>query len=301
MLGGVPLSAANYSALLNDLATSNTNTGVVFGAGLNTYDDSAVIARLTTLSGRTWTITDGGHTKPVITSATAINATVSTTLSYQITTTSANAPTSFGAAGLPAGLSINATTGLITGTTSASPAITTITISAINAGGTTNATLTLSVGESYAPVISSSTAATGIIFQPFTYTIVASGNPISYTAVGLPAGLVIDPWHGIIQGTPTTTGSSAITISATNLGGTGVATLSLIIKVPAASEGDGSTTGGSSTGGGGGGGCGIGGTAALLLGSLSLFSLRRPSQTRGLGDQHRGHRAQKLSRKASRL
>ena len=45
------------------------------------------------------------HRDPAITSSSSANGTVGSAFSYQITAT--NSPTSYGAAGLPAGLSVN--------------------------------------------------------------------------------------------------------------------------------------------------------------------------------------------------
>src|SRR6202041_3460770 len=79
---------------------------------------------------------------PVITSATTAGGTVGTAFSYQITAT--NSPTSYGATGLPAGLSVNTTSGLISGTPTAA-GTSTVTLSATNSTGTGNATLTLTI------------------------------------------------------------------------------------------------------------------------------------------------------------
>lgn len=76
---------------------------------------------------------------------------------YQIQAT--NSPTSYGASSLPAGLALNAATGVISGTLPAAVATYTIGLSATNAGGPATGTLTLSVIDKVPPVISSLTVA----------------------------------------------------------------------------------------------------------------------------------------------
>ena len=89
---------------------------------------------------------------PVISSALTASGTVGTAFSYQITAT--NNPTSFGASGLPAGLSVNTTTGLISGTPTA-PGMTNVTLTATGSSGTVTATLVLTINSAAPPVISS--------------------------------------------------------------------------------------------------------------------------------------------------
>ena len=85
---------------------------------------------------------------PVISSATIATATVGQLFIYTIIAN--NTPTSFNATGLPAGLTVNTATGVISGTpTTASTK--TITISASNIFGTENLSLTLTVN--LAPII----------------------------------------------------------------------------------------------------------------------------------------------------
>jgi TP901-1 family phage major tail protein len=80
---------------------------------------------------------------PTITSAATASGTAGQAFSYQITAT--GTPTSYAAAGLPAGLSINTTTGLISGTPSGS-GVSSISITATNGSGTSPTfTLTLTV------------------------------------------------------------------------------------------------------------------------------------------------------------
>ena len=81
-------------------------------------------------------------TSPVITSSTTATATHGTAFSYQITATPS--ATSYSAVGLPAGLSLNTATGLISGTPTTA-AISNVNIIATNAGGTGDAHVVLTV------------------------------------------------------------------------------------------------------------------------------------------------------------
>lgn len=64
-----------------------------------------------------------------------------------------------------------------------------------------------------------------------TATDLASGQSLTYSASGLPAGLSINSATGLISGTPTTTGTSSVTVKATDTtGATGTATFSWRIR-----------------------------------------------------------------------
>lgn len=86
----------------------------------------------------------GSVVAPAVTSPTNAIATIGTSFSYQIA--ASNSPTSFNAAGLPEGLSVSTSTGLIAGTPTAAGTFS-IAISASNAVGTGSATLTLIVSR----------------------------------------------------------------------------------------------------------------------------------------------------------
>ena len=178
---------------------------------------------------------------PVISSAATASGTVGTAFSYQIV--ASGSPTSYSATGLPAGLTVNAASGVISGTPT-SAATSTVTMNAANAGGSGAKVLTITVTAApvvvTAPVISSAATANGKVGTAFSYRIVASGTPTSYSATGLPAGLTVNATSGVISGTPTAVATSTVTLRATNAGGSG--TKSLIVTVTAATPATGNLT-----------------------------------------------------------
>ncbi|MGH8047114.1 MAG: beta strand repeat-containing protein, partial [Chthoniobacterales bacterium] len=123
---------------------------------------------------------------------------------------------------LPAGLSLNTSTGVISGTPS-TQGTTTVTIKATNANGTGSKQLQITIFPfTNPPVISSPSTAPATVGAAFSYQIVGSNSPTSYSVTGtLPTGLSLNTTTGLISGTPTTAGTYAVTIKATNVGGTG--------------------------------------------------------------------------------
>ena len=166
---------------------------------------------------------------PAITSATTASGTVGHTFSYRITAT--NNPTSYGVGGLPNGLSVNASTGVISGTPGVAGTFS-LSLNAYNATGKGSATLTLTVQPQATPVVTSPTTASAKVGVSFSYQITASGSPTSYGVGGLPGGLAVNATTGLIAGTPKTAGTYPLTLNAYNGAGKGSATLTLTITTP---------------------------------------------------------------------
>ena len=158
---------------------------------------------------------------PFITSVDTRTHEMGTAFSYQITASSPTAILSYNATNLPTGLTVNTTTGLISGTpTSASDnpvETTTVLLSATNAAGTGNQNLILTLQQR--PVITSSltplTFTRNIPISP--YTITASKSPLSFGAAPLPNGLNLSAESGTISGTPILTGGVSASATFLNL------------------------------------------------------------------------------------
>lgn len=157
--------------------------------------------------------------------------------SAQLQTSGGKAPLRFEAAGLPAGLSVDEDTGLITGTPSASvEASVAITVEG-QAGSVVEATLTLEI----VPAVRMVTAALADAYagQTYAHPLEAADGRAPYswsTTEGqpLPAGLVLDP-SGAIAGSASAAGSSTVGLAVTDsLGGRASRLLALtVLELPA--------------------------------------------------------------------
>jgi hypothetical protein len=103
----------------------------------------------------------------------------------------------------------------------------------IVANGIASDPISFTVGTSLSPTITSPLMSTATVGSVFGYPITATNSPTSFNATGLPAGLIVNNATGIISGTPMATGTSSITLSATNAAGTGIATLTLTVSAAA--------------------------------------------------------------------
>ena len=207
------------------------NTGSYLFISESSSDGETTTGQLVVITTGKGTLTPSSLL-PVITSGLSAETATGSSFIYQIT--ASNTPTSFNATNLPAGLSVNTATGVISGTPT-TEGFSEVTISATNASGTATATLELEVDYGIAaapPVITTSSLYSDAAGQFYDQLIEATNSPSSYAATGLPDGLSVNASTGEITGTPTTMGSYSVTLSATNSYGTGTAVVSLLITAP---------------------------------------------------------------------
>lgn len=219
------------SGLPAGLGVDNT-TGVISGTPTTAGTYSVLLAAGNASGDGTATLVITIHPQPApgITSSATASATVNVSFQYQIT--ASNSPTSFGATGLPPGMSVDGN-GLISGTPTAAGSYI-VALSASNAGGTGTANLALMVDpDPNVPVISGPFTATAAVGNSFLFLITASNNPLAYLASGLPEGLSLDPMTGVISGTPAASGTTPVLITASNASGTDTKTLTITVLAPA--------------------------------------------------------------------
>jgi DNA-binding beta-propeller fold protein YncE len=189
----------------------------------------------------------GSSPSPVVQPPSGLSYTTATAVYIKGTAITPNNPTSTGGAvtaysvspALPAGLSLSASTGIISGTPTAVTATASYTVTASNSAGSTTATLTITV-EDAAPAGLAYTTRTAV------YTVGTQITPNSPTSTGgavtaysvnpaLPAGLSLDDDTGIITGTPTAvTAKASYTITASNSTGSTTATLTITVNAAVA-------------------------------------------------------------------
>ncbi|RFC45617.1 MAG: Immunoglobulin domain-containing protein/Autotransporter-associated beta strand protein, partial [Verrucomicrobia bacterium] len=163
---------------------------------------------------------------PVLGSGLAATAVVGSAFRFQISAT--NQPTKYAATALPLGLSLNAATGLVSGTPIAAGSAA-VTVTAFNDGGSASAPLSLTVLPP-APLFANVSTALATAGVAFNYQILVSkGAVLRYSAQGLPTGLVLNEATGRISGTTVEIGAKDVLLSATNDSGTTTGYLTLTV------------------------------------------------------------------------
>ena len=167
-------------------------------------------------------VTNPGSNTVTVTNPGNQTGTVGTPVSVQIhATDSASGQTlTYSATGLPAGLSINSSTGLISGTptTAQTTSVTVTAKDTTNASGSAAFTWTINSATGNTVTVTNPGNQTGTVGTAVSVQIhatdSASGQTLTYSATGLPAGLSINSSTGLISGTPTTAQTTSVTVTA---------------------------------------------------------------------------------------
>ena len=218
-IGGIP---GTYGGYVNGVGT---NARFGYPAAIyktKTATPELSITELNNFVVRRGTLV-GATLLPTITSASTANGMVGANFTYTITASSPPI-TSYSASPLPPGLSINQTTGVISGN-STTVGTTNVNISATNANGTGGAVLTLYIAGP-PPQITSPLSATVTVGSVFTYQIIATNAPTTYNFNNIPPGNgSYSPASGLLNMTVVTPGIYNMLIAASNNGGTAQATV----------------------------------------------------------------------------
>jgi hypothetical protein len=171
-------------------------------------------------------VTNGSANTVTVTNPGGQTGTVGTAVSLQIQASdSASGQTlTYSATGLPAGLSIGSSTGLISGTPTTATVAASVTVKAVDTTGASgSAAFTWTVNSAGGNTVTvtnpgnqTSAVGTAVSLQIHA-TDSQTGQTLTYSAQGLPAGLSINSSTGLISGTPTTPVSNAsVKVTATD-------------------------------------------------------------------------------------
>lgn len=147
----------------------------------------------------------------------------------------------FAMTALPNGLTLNQTTGVLSGTPTTSTVGTTVTIQAVYNNSTSAASYTLVITPAIT-ALSTATLTVGTQNTAYTYdfkplaTVIApiTTANLTWAASGLPAGLSINASTGVLSGTPTgSTAGTTITITASYAGDFISRTYTVVVNAPA--------------------------------------------------------------------
>ena len=252
---GSPVPSITESGTLPSGMTFKDNgdgTGTISGTPASGSQGSyPVTLSATNSSGSTATlslaITVNAAAAPTITSGSVADFTLNQAGAVAIQTSGSPTPKITEAGTLPAGLTFTDNgngTALIQGTPTAAGTAT-LTITASN-GISPDATQTFTVVVGDAPAFTSADTATGSVGSPFSFTATAGGSPApSWGESNLPPGVSFtDNKDGTatLSGTPTTAGTYAIPLVATNAYGSVSQTLTITIQQPPAITSAGAAT-----------------------------------------------------------
>ena len=224
------------------LSSAGTLSGTPTAVGTFNFTVQATDAYGFTAS-RAYTLTLGAPTLSLTPASGALNGAIGVALNQPFLAAGGTTPYTYALAinsgALPAGMTFNMATGVLSGTpTAAGTASFTVTATDSSSGGTFNATGTYTLTVVAPTVtISPATLPNAAVGAAYSQTATATGgaSPYTYTltAGALPAGLTLNSSTGAITGTPTAAGTFNLTLRAADANGySGMRSYSLVVPAP---------------------------------------------------------------------
>jgi mono/diheme cytochrome c family protein len=237
--GGAVATSYNVSPALPSGLNLNTSSGVVSGTptavgGIASYTVTAQTNKGPQSVTLNITVNDAAPSSLAY-ATNPLTATLGVAIAADSPSSSGGAVVSYSVSpALPAGLSLNTSTGIVSGTPSAIQAQTPYTITATNTGGSTNVVLKITVND--APPTSLAYATNPVVATrgsaiPNDSPSNSGGTVVSYSvSPALPSGFSLNTSTGVVSGTPTAIQTrTSYTVTATNSGGS--STVALLIQV----------------------------------------------------------------------
>lgn len=204
--------------------TFSANTGVLSGtpatANVGNNNVTLTVSDGTVTTTQTFTIAVAAvvvpNVAPVITSSAVTTATEAAVYSYTVVATDADSDTlTYAASTLPSWLTINATTGVLTGTpSSVDVGNANVVVSATDGTDTVTQSFTIAVSAAVvpntAPTITSNALTMATVNTAYSYTLTATdaeNDTLSFGSVTLPTWGMFDTTTGILSGMPDMAGS----------------------------------------------------------------------------------------------
>ncbi len=215
----------------------NSKTGGISGTPLTSSPNTLyVVTAASSTPSSTFLTIKVDPSAPKITYPTPQSYTIGARITDLVPTNTGGYIVSYSAPNLPSGLSINETTGVISGTPTAITAANDYSVTATNVTGVSVFNINMTVQAS-TPNISYTSPVTftqNVMITPLSPTN-TGGSVTSYSAT-LPAGLSIHSTTGIISGTPSTVfAATNIVITASNATSSSTFTINITSRIPAPS------------------------------------------------------------------
>ncbi len=237
LLFWIAATNATTSININGGATVNTYAGAIYAPNANITLNGGAGSSVGMIVAKTITFTGGGGSTigiapPTITTPSTLPA-WTVNLAYPTTAFVASGGYpgyTWAATGLPAGITINSGSGLLSGTPTATG---TFAVAVTATDSQTNpVTRNYNIVVNAAPTITTSSLPNGGVGTAYTSSVVGTDGttPYVWTSTPLPTGLTLNSGTGAITGTPTAVGTTNITFTLTDaVGATATRVLSITV------------------------------------------------------------------------